>query len=264
MKVSLVSGQGNLLDEMQSHEEKLLADTKQVNQFFRRFNGEETLNGDRLYEGDRDYHDHKLRRDYVSFLFDLQGSVGSDLRKEFVDEVTDRKSPKYLQFHQNTWFAEVQTEFLFNGRTRPVTLFMELQPQGQGYEWIISDVQFDPFTRLFDKDTTASKPFMHPMSHELDFMNLRKAFRPDVNPESFTKDGYTPDYVTLFLYELKSGRLQFETVRNVKFHFFDLEGWYFEVSKFNRPGKNSGWLISNLTRANLNQKELIKGYIYGR
>jgi len=40
------------------------AQTKQMNQFFLRFNGEEDLQGKRLYPGDAGYHDIKARKGF--------------------------------------------------------------------------------------------------------------------------------------------------------------------------------------------------------
>jgi len=52
-------------------------------------------------------------------------------------------------------------------------------------------------------------------------------------------------------------------VNNVKFHFFQVPGWYFELVYFNRNDRNSGWLISNLLRVNEKEKrELIRNYTY--
>ena len=84
------------------------------------------------------------------------------------------------------------------------------------------------------------------MSHELDFMNLRKIFNNNKNVEFYAGQNYIPDHLTLFLYEIKLGNLTFESVENVKFHFFQVNDWYFEVSEFNRKSYNSGWLISNI------------------
>ncbi len=256
--------QGNLSDEMKDHEEKLNAETKQVNQFFRRFNGEESEQGDRYYETDKNFRSYKLRKAFLPHLFDQQMSIDGNTLKSFVDEMTDKRAPQYISLHSNNWFAEVNAEFLFKGKKTTVILFMEIQKQGQGYEWVISDVSFSPFQELFSKDTSDSKPFIHPMSHELDFMNLRKAFQSSVNPEAFTKRSFQPDYVTLFIYEMKKGNLKYQTVNNAKFHFFTLDQWYFELSKYNRSGMNSGWLISNLVKATPLQKEQIKAYIYGK
>lgn len=246
-------------------EDKLYAQTKQVNQFFRRFNGEEDTDGNRLHQGDRDYRDFRLRQKYITLLFDAEnGGISNDLKKDFIRFVADRREPVYLDFHSEDWFAEVNTVFSYKGRKQHITLYMNLQPERKGYEWVISDVAFSPFQELFHKDTTAAKKFLHPMSHELDFMNLRKAFRSG-EPEAYTPHDFEPDYLTLFLYEIKRGNLRFETVVDVKFHFFQVDGWYFEISEFNRPGYNTGWLISNLVRVNNdNEKKALLNYIYGK
>jgi hypothetical protein len=68
--------------------------------------------------------------------------------------------------------------------------------------------------------------------------------------------------LSIFLYEIKKGNIQFKSVRNVKFHFFQINDWYFEISEFNRRGHNKGWLISNLVKVPEDQKILLKEYIY--
>jgi hypothetical protein len=54
----------------------------------------------------------------------------------------------------------------------------------------------------------------------------------------------------------------YQTIKHVRFHFFQVKDWYFELSEFNRPGYNSGWLISNLTRIPEDQKKMLLKYIY--
>jgi len=68
--------------------------------------------------------------------------------------------------------------------------------------------------------------------------------------------------LSLLIYEIKLGNLKFERSGLLKFHFFQIDGWYFEISYFNRPGYNSGWLISKLYKINQKEKEeLIKFYL---
>jgi hypothetical protein len=56
--------------------------------------------------------------------------------------------------------------------------------------------------------------------------------------------------------------MSFESVGQVKFHFFQIDGWYFELAFFNRPGNNSGWLISKLFKiTDAEKEELIKFYL---
>ena len=62
----------------------------------------------------------------------------------------------------------------------------------------------------------------------------------------------------------KKGNIEYVSVTDVKFHFFQVEGWYFEISNFNRWSFNSGWLISNLLHVGEADKEAILKYIYSK
>jgi len=262
----LLLAQDGLTNEMKETEEQLLASTKQINQFFRRFNGEEDQKGKRYFDTDKKYRDPSLRRKYMPLLFDTQTSrIDPAEVNGFVKQITRKESPSFLNFHEDDWFAEVSTVFNFKGREISGLLYMRLQQQGLGYEWIIDDVSFEQFRKLFDKDTSETKKFMHPMSHELDFMTLRKALQENNHAEQFTGRNYTPDFLTVFLYEINLGNLKFVAVKNVAFHFFSIDGYYFSLANFNRQGFNSGWLISNLVPlANDTQKHQMKDYIYDK
>lgn len=235
-----------------------------MNQFFRRFNGEESVDGNiRFYPQDSLYRNLPLRKGFLTILFDNQtSSISPDLKNQFTKNVLSEVYPQYLVFHQLGWYAEVNTEFFFKGKREKATLIMKIQAEGLGYEWVIDKVIFEPFKNLFNKPVGDQKAFLHPLSHEIGFMNMRRAFQDSGSPESFTTNTYEPDYLAIFLYEMKQNNLRFETVTGLKFHFFQIEGWYFEVNQFNRPGFNTGWLISNLVRLGPGDKETILKYIY--
>lgn len=254
--------QAQLLDK--DDESKLYAETKQVNQFFRRFNGEEDEKGERYYPKDKQYRSEKLRRKYIGILFDANnGGISADLKTLFVKDVLNKSVPVILDFHGGNWFSEVHTTFTLNGKSEHVTLFMELEKDHLGTKWVISKVHAAVFDPYFKRDTTRVGKFLHPLSHELDFMNLRKAFNYKDSISQFTVKRFTPDHLSVFLYEIKKGNMKFSTVEEVKFHFFQINGWYFELSEFNRPGYNTGWLISNLVKVN-NEAEtnLLRKYLY--
>ncbi|HEX6891457.1 MAG TPA: hypothetical protein VF141_12195 [Chryseolinea sp.] len=251
-----------LLDK--EDESKLYAETKQVNQFFRRFNGEEDEKGERYYPRDKQYRSEKLRKKYIGILFDDNNAgIKPDLKVAFAKDVLDKTKPVILDFHGGNWFSEVHTTFTLNGKSEPVTLFMELEKDHEGTKWVISKVYAAMFDPYFKRDTTKVGKFLHPLSHELDFMNLRKAFNYTDSISQFAVKRFVPDHLSLFLYEIKKGNLKFKTVEEVKFHFFQVNGWYFELSEFNRPGYNSGWLISNLVKVNNeSEKNLLRKYLY--
>ncbi|MCH6200968.1 hypothetical protein MMU07_15385 [Aquiflexum sp. LQ15W] len=260
----MAPGQGLFSPGSPKDDGRFAASTKQVNQFFRRFNAEESQDGSkRFYSGDALFRDRELRGKFVSILFDNETSgISGQMKTEFMRDVLSESQPQFLNFHGGEWFAEVVSVFQYKGRSENVTLFLKIQPEGLGYEWVIDKVVFQPFKDIFNKPSGTDKSFIHPLSHELGFMNLRKAFENSKAPESYTSKEYVPDYLTLFLYELKKGSIKFETISEVKFHFFQINNWYFELNQFNRPGFNTGWLIGDLVKLNPGDKESILDFIY--
>jgi hypothetical protein len=241
----------------------LNAQTKQVNQFFRRFNAEESTSGNRYYPGDKDYRNPDLRKKYLNILFDNQNASLTDpLKNSFISAVLNPGSPAFLNFHKGQWFAEVNTNFTYLGKEEPVTLYLKLEEENQGYKWVITNVYFRKFHEFFHNQNTGDQRFLHPLSHELDFMNLIRVFKDKEYVEQYTAKEYHPDYLTLFLYEFKKGNLVFKSVSKVKFHFFQIPGWYFELSEFNRSGTNAGWLISSILKLNDNDKDLLLKFLY--
>lgn len=235
----------------------LYAHTKQVGQFIRRFNKEEDRFGNRLYEGDSLYRDKELREKYINLLFDEENTkIEGKTKQNFIDHVTNLIAPTYLSLADTAWFAEVSATFRYKGKKVDMILYMKTERENMGLKWIIANVYFDEFNNLFFTQPLGKDhpDFLHPMSHELDFMNLRKIFDNNKNVEFYAGQDYTPDHLTLFIFEIKQGNLKFETVTNVKFHFFQVNNWYFEISEFNRNSYNSGWLISNMFQVNETEK----------
>lgn len=254
-----------IISEDEQVEQQILASTKQLNQFFSRFNGEEDPKGREFEPDDRQYRNSRLRKRFLSILFDEENAgFSASLFEEFMNRVTSDENPVFLDLHSDDWFAVVNTSFLYKGQSMPLTLYMKIQEEGLGYEWVISDLSFEPYKTLFEKQRGQTKEFLHPMSHELDFMNLRKAMVKGGSPESYTLADFEPDFLTLFLYEVKMGNLVFETVNRVNFHFFTVDDWYFSLNNFNRPGYNTGWLISDLLKINDQQKEDLLKILYDK
>lgn len=259
--LSSISATAQIVDPMEADESKFYVQTKQVNQFFRRFNGEESEKGDRYYPNDRDYRSEKLRRNYLKILFDDSNrGIPADLKRDFIKEVTG-DSPDFINFHEDGWFAEVTAKFSYKGKEEYFTLYMVLEKAGLGYKWVIDRVHFEPFLTSFETDT--AQKFLHPMSHELYFLNLNRVFQDPDQAVKYTAKDWQPDQLTLFLQEIREGKLKFISVSNLKFHFFQVPGWYFELSEFKRPGFNTGWLVSNLMRlSSQEERDIMERYIY--
>lgn len=254
---------GQTIGEFKMDETELYAMTKQMGQFMRRFNYEEDQFGNRLYPKDHDYRSNEMRRKSLPILFD-QEKYGkqTELQRYFIEDVTKDDST-YMTFLGGKWYSEVSTTFKYNGKEVNIMLFLAVEKEGLGSKWVLTNVYFSEFNKMFPTGELAEreKHFLHPMSHELDFMNIYKAFQnPDVIDYYASKE-YQPDYLTLFFYEIKRGKLVFQHVDGVKFHVLQIKDWYFEVSWFNRSGLNSGWLMSNVVYMPEKEKNnLIKFY----
>ena len=229
-------------------ESDLYSSTKQVNQFINRFNGEEDLYGKRLYPKDKKYRDATLRKKYLTDLFDSENPNLKPQKDEFIQYVNANK-PQFFDFYGDKWFAEVSSDFLYNGKEQNVILYFKLEKENDGYKWSFSNAYAGFFAQEFKSEPLKDIEFIHPMSHEIDFMSLDKVFKyKSKQIEHFATKEYTPDYLTLFFREVKKGTLVFQSVTDVKFHVFQIENWYFELQYFNRKGDNTGWLISNLIK----------------
>ncbi|MCD4697750.1 MAG: hypothetical protein K8S16_16115 [Bacteroidales bacterium] len=255
----------NSLGSLTGDERDLYAQTKQVNQFFKRFNNEEDRFGKTYNPDDENYRDNDFRLTYLNMLFDNQNPlISKELRKEFIKTVSNENEPIFLDFHGDLWFAELATTFTFNKTKETPILFLKLEAENLGYKWVITNVYFDKFLKHFNKGEKfgIEKSFLHPMSHELDFMNIYKVFKDVKYSEYYADKSFKPDYKSILFYELKKGNLTFESAGNLKFHFFQVDGWYFELSYFNRPGPNAGWLISKLYKISEKEKnELLQFYL---
>lgn len=246
------------------NESNLYAMNKQVGQFVKRFNMEEDQYGNPLSKEQVQYRNNDLRKNFLPLLFDQQNPrTSGNLQSYFIDDVTNNNTPVYIQFLDTNWFAEVSTQFTYQGTPVNLVLFLTLEKENLGSKWVLSNAYFNKFSSLFPfaDSLVQQKYFLHPQSHELDFMNLHKALDDPQHIEYYASQNYHPDYLTLFFYLLKTNQLKFEAIDSVKFHFLQIDHWYFELSYFNRNNANSGWLISNLIYADDKDKnELLKTF----
>lgn len=251
------------IGDVQMDEANLYAMTKQMGQFIRRFNYEEDQFGRMINPTDPTYRSRERRQQSIPILFDQQ-TYGNqpDLQRFFVEDVTATDST-FMRFLGGRWYSEVSATFLYNGSPVNIIMILGIEEEGLGSKWVLNNIYFSEFGNLFpERDTAEMRDhFLHPMSHELDFMNIYKIFNETGTVEYYASKSFEPDLLTLFFYEIKRGNLVFQQVDSVKFHVFQIKDWYFEVSWFNRPGSNAGWLISNLIYVSEREKqELLKFY----
>ena len=228
-----------------------------------RFNYEENQYGKKIHPDSADYRNKENRKIILPLLFDMENPrTNGSLRDFFIDDLTKEDS-NYFEFLGGEWYSEVSATFKWKGELVDISMIFAIEQENLGSKWVLTNVFFSEFSKLFPKGDIAEqqKHFLHPMSHELDFMNIYKVFKTPECIEYYASESYSTDYLSIFFYEIKQGNLVFEKVNNEKFHVFQIDNWYFEVSWFNRTGYNTGWLISNLIYLKDEEKnELLKYY----
>ena len=251
------------LGDVQTDERAFYTMTKQMSQFMSRFNYEEDQYGTKISPESPDYRDRMKRKTVLPLLFDMDNPrTNGSLRDFFIADLTE-KDANYFEFLGGKWYSEVSATFKMNGEKVDISMIFTIEQENLGSKWVLTNVYFSDFSKLFPKGDIAEqqKHFLHPMSHELDFMNIYKIFKTPESIEYYASNTYSPDYLSIFFYEVKCGNLVFEKVNSEKFHVFQIDKWYFEVSWFNREGLNTGWLISNLVFLKDDEKEeLLKFY----
>lgn len=251
------------LGDVQVDEKAFYTMTKQMSQFMSRFNYEEDQYGKKIHPDSPDYRNRMKRKTVLPLLFDMENPrTNGSLRDFFISDLTQADS-NYFEFLGGKWYSEVSATFKMNGKSVDISMIFAIEQENLGSKWVLTNVFFSDFNKLFPKGDIAEqqKHFLHPMSHELDFMNIHKVFKTPECIEYYASNTYSPDFLTLFFYEIKKGNLVFEKINSEKFHVFQIDNWYFEVSWFNRDGLNTGWLISNLIFLKDNEKEeLLKFY----
>ncbi len=251
------------LGDVQTDERAFYTMTKQMSQFMSRFNYEEDQYGTKINPESPDYRDRMKRKNVLPLLFDMENPrTNGSLRDFFIADLTEYDK-NYFEFLGGKWYSEVSATFKMNGEKVDISMIFTIEQENLGSKWVLTNVYFSDFSKLFPKGDIAEqqKHFLHPMSHELDFMNIHKVFKTPECIEYYASNSYSPDYLSIFFYEIKRGNLVFEKINSEKFHVFQIDNWYFEVSWFNREGLNTGWLISNLIFLKDNEKEeLLKFY----
>lgn len=251
------------IGDVETDESALYTMTKQMSQFMSRFNYEEDQYGKKFHPDSAEYRNKDKRKIVLPLLFDMENQrTNGSLRDFFIEDLTKDDS-NYFEFLGGEWYSEVSATFKWKGKTVDISMIFTIEKENLGSKWVLTNVFFSEFNKLFPKGDMAEqqKHFLHPMSHELDFMNIYKIFKTPDCIEYYASESYSTDYLSIFFYEIKQGNLVFEKVNGEKFHVFQIDNWYFEVSWFNRSGHNTGWLISNLIYLkDEEKKELIKYY----
>ncbi len=241
--------------------EQLHFQVKQLDEFIQRFNYKLDVYGREIGAN------HPITRSqYLFSLFDTyylqkESKDGNTEAKQFVSQLTDNKHPQFLQFTNENLFALAQCKVNYKGKERQMQLLLKVELAANGAaKWVIYDAKAD-FLQPPSRTNNISI-YIAPNSHETYFMGMRQGLQTNKDQVTdFAHKDFQPDALSIFLFEIANKNLKITTVDTVTYHFLQLDGWAFSVDFFNRAEKNSGWLISKLTKLATTKEDYIKAII---
>lgn len=241
--------------------EQLHFQVKQLDEFIQRFNYKIDVYGREIKEN------HPISRpQYLLSLFDIYylekiNKEGSGDVKLFINQLTDSSKPLFLKFANENLFALAQCKVNYKGKERQMQLLLKVELAANGAaKWVIYDVKADFL--LLPPRTNNTSIYIAPNSHETYFMGMRQRLQTNKDQVTdFAHKNFQSDALSIFLFEVANQNLKINTTDTITYHFLQLDGWAFTVDFFNRAEKNSGWLISKLTKLAVNKEEYIKAII---
>lgn len=245
-----------------------LYEIKFIDEFIERFNGDVDAyikkESRRLLGSDTSLSRYKL----LYTLFNKQQSWTKDTSLFIQDMI---RSGRRIAFTDSDWYAEAGCLFTYNGSKITIPLILHIVPAGVGFKWIIAGIGEAPVLkdRGNAKDPgsatmSAHGDFMPTSSHGTDFIVFNSVLTPGIHaPDHFSAQLLAKPEARHFIEMLVSRNLVFDRVSNIRYHFFNIEGWYLTVERFKRKSTNTGWLISSLSKVDPGTRKKIRSVLLG-
>lgn len=223
-------------------ETNLQLKVKQIDEFMRRFNYDETYEG--ILPAEPGNKEERLRNMLTVFRiknFTEQGQLNRTIH-EFCNYVIEHNYR--LEYEKSDWSAEVTCRAKMNGKPQTVSLELKTEKiRDVLYKWVLTDVSAD-FLGAKSNESKDSL-FISPAEHGISFITLPRIINLSVTDvDTVFKKDWHPDNLSVFNYLISNKILVLSSVEKVSYHF-RVGGYKFLVERFegeNTP--NQGWLIS--------------------
>lgn len=225
---------------------------KQFGEFVDRFNYKTDWKGNSISD---EFAQKVPRANYIYYLFNSEDerlvnpndSSYRVLCSEFIAFIDEPNNSKTITLFSEQVKAFAMVNFMYFGKHQraKVELLPEVLPD-RSAKWVISSVETNCFAAIGDSLRTH---FIAPNSHETNFINTKKV-TGQTNPIYYFSTTLATNSTMLFLTEAAKNRIKIQTIENVVYHI-SFPGWKITVEEFNRTTNNSGWLISNVEKVNV-------------
>lgn len=149
-----------------------------------------------------------------------------------------------LTFTDTNWRAYAQCAVLLDGKPSALTLVLRTQHvTGYRYKWTICDAFGEALQLTPQKVNPGLR--IDPTDNEMNFMSLKNITEKEsANILNYKSESEELHGLSVFLSLVKYGKLLVSHVEKLTYTF-NCPQYRFTVSKYNREGYNTGWLISD-------------------
>ena len=244
----------------QTTEIRLASRVKQLDEFFSRFNFITDILGNKIVGKDtaivtiNGVSKTLTRRLQISALIDMMKNH-KDSDAEFINDICS--NGYLLNFYDKDWYAVATCNVVYKGKDVLLNLILknEVYPDNRS-KWVITGADADFLNTIPDPKDKNS--IISPVSNDLNFQELSKAFSHPENLKQFFVQDFSLDPTSVFYALLQSKQLRFKGVKSIRYHFLQIKDWAFTVDFFNRSEGNSGWLLSDIISIKENEKNNYK------
>ncbi|MCF8449093.1 MAG: hypothetical protein K9G49_04405 [Taibaiella sp.] len=206
------------------------------------------------------------RRRMVQSLFNKKQQWTSDVSLFVAQVIAGRQ--QYLSFTDSNWYAEVTCAMQYMGNETTLPLYLHIHYKNGAAQWKIAgigagipipDTPASPLAATVRGDL-----FLPTSSHGTDFIVFYQALSATGISAQYFEPAALPRWVQAFIAMVQQKQITFKYVKEVRYHFFTIPGWYFSVSRYKRKESNTGWLISTLKPMNEPEKDKYLQKMLGR
>lgn len=246
----------------QQNESFFLYEVKLIDEFIERFNDDADSYVRRESKATLGTDSMVTRPRLIKSLFNRQQQWNHEVSTFVYDACTAH--PTLLSLTDSNWYATAQCVFTQGKATIEIPITLHIRTRHGGSQWMIAGIGKCTLPKTGKASTGTGTDFIPTSAHGTNFLAFHRVFAPGTNPANyFEEELLATDRARRLISATTAGQMKFGYVKSIQYHFFQVPGWVFTVSRFKRKHTNSGWLINELQAANEQQKlQLLQQLLY--
>lgn len=257
-------------NDADAREKHFVAQVKQLDEFFERFNNDSSSFIREVYK----LYNVKFKLDrkkLIKSLFNYENKSFDQASIDgFVEKATKVLMPSEKNWYGENWFAEAICKFQYNSIVIDISVILKtVTDQQKRSKWIIVGIRPNQLKEPSNSNIpitvkTHKIKFIDPSSHGANFIELERDFDDKENlSDYFDNAFFYRSNAVQFYHAIMKDKIKFLFVKDVKYHFLNVENYIFTVEYFQRESLNSGWLINTLKEVTIRDKESFKRQLLG-